>query len=404
MPAMSPTVTPATAPAPRPRALTRNKRLLLLALTAAILGVVGLVAYRRLSRPALVRIAPIEAGAVREEILGPGTVQSRYAVSVSARVTGTLKNVLVDVGTEVKKDQLLAEIDTTELTAKLRSAQGAVASARQDVVLARANLMKTQSDAGIARVRSDRAKNLAKAGSLSVAEADDAAAALRAAEANESAARATIAVRQAALARFIEEQNVAETVLSYATIRSPMAGIITRRALEPGAMVGTGSVLFQLVDPNALWVAALVDQSVVGRVSLGQKATIRLRSGAELAGHVARIALEADPVTREIEVDVAFDERPGRFAIHEQADVTILGVDQHGLVVPLGAVTQTSAGSGVYVVADGRVRRRAIRLGTIGALTALVNDGLVAGDTVIVGSITGAKPLRDGQRVLIEGQ
>jgi HlyD family secretion protein len=377
--------------------VARHKRAGIVLIVLGVLALAGGLGYRRLSRPAEVLVATVEAGTVREETIGPGTVQSRFSVTVGVRASGTLERVLVDVGDEVQKDQLLAQLDTTELSARLRSAQGAVASARQEVALAQANLAKAQSDRDIARLRSERARNLATPGIVSIAEADDAAAAFRSSEANERAARATIDVRQATLARLTDEQRVAETTLSYATIKSPMAGVITRRALEPGATVGTGAVLFQLVDPSSLWVAALVDQSLVGRVRTGQHATIRLRSGAEVPGHVARIAFEADAVTREIEVDVAFDQRPARFAIHEQADATILGEEQRGLTIPLAAVSQSDGGGSVFVVQDGVARRRPIRLGTMGALKAIVLDGLTAGESVIVTP----QAARDGQRVVL---
>lgn len=375
--------------------LARHRRLWLALLVLGALAVVAGLGYRRASRPVEVRVATVEAGVVRQETIGPGTVQARFSVGVGARVAGALEKVLVDVGDEVEEGQLLAQLDTTELSARLRSAQRAVTSARREVALARANLAKAQSDRDIARLRSERAKNLAASDIVSVADADDAEAAFRAAEANHRAARATIDVRQASLARLLEERRVAEITLSYARITSPMKGVITRRALEPGATVGLERVLFQLVDPESLWVAALVDQSLVDQISVGQPATIRLRSGAEYSGHVARVALEADRVTREIEVDVAFDRRPSRFAIHEQADATIHGEEQRGLTTPSTAITHSGEDSDVFIVQDGIAQRRTVRLGTIGAQRALVRDGLAEGDVVIVD----AQSARAGQRV-----
>jgi hypothetical protein len=158
-------------------------------------------------------------------------------------------------------------------------------------------------------------------------------------------------------------------------------------------------VVFQLVDANALWVAAHIDQSLAGRIRMGQPAIIRLRSGAEVRGQVARIALEADPVTRELEIDVAFDVRPPRFAIHEEADVTILGDEARGLTVPLEAVSHGSDGSGVYVVEDGRARRRRVTLGVMGARKAQVIAGLAEGESVILTP----NAIRDGQRVAAAG-
>jgi RND family efflux transporter MFP subunit len=307
--------------------------------------------------------------------------------------------VLVDVGDEVKKGQRLATLDRTELDARLRATRGAVLSARHDVVLARANLAKARADLVLARTKDDRAGRSVVLGLISVEHADEAQGALRAAEANESAARAAVDARQAALARVAEEQRVAETILSYTEIDSPMAGVVTRRALEPGSAVAPGVVVLQIVDASALWVATLIDQSLAGRVEPGQPATIRLRSGAQVSGHVARVAFEADPVTRELEVDVAFDERPSRFAIHEEADVTILGQSARGVTVPLAALSHGPGGPAVYVVEDGTAHHRPIRLGIVGTTRALVLAGLSEGESLILTP----SAVEDGQRVVAGG-
>jgi HlyD family secretion protein len=377
----------------RPRA--GYKRAVQVFAVLVLAALVAVFAYRVLTRPATVRIGSAVAGTVREEIIGPGTVQSRYSVAIGSRVAGTIDRVLVDVGDEVQKDQLLATLDRTELDARFRATRGAVASAKQDVALARANLAKARSDLELARIRDERAQNLVGAGVGSVADADDARGAFRAAEANERAARATVDAREAELARLSQEQRVAETILSYTALENPMAGVVTRRALEPGSIVAPGTVVFQIVDASSLWVATLIDQSLSGRITVGQRAIIHLRSGAEMSGHVARIAFEADPVTRELEIDVAFDERPSRFAIHEEADVTILGEQAQGLTVPLDAVSYGPDGSGVYVIEDGRASRRHVRLGVVGAKKAQVIEGLAEGEPIIVTP----NAVRDGQRV-----
>jgi HlyD family secretion protein len=374
---------------------TGYQRALQIFAIVAIACLVAMVGYRIATRPAAVRVDAVMPGTVQEEITGPGTVQSRYSVSIGSRVGGTIERVLVDVGDTVKKDQLLATLDRTELDARYRATRGAVASAEQDVALASANLAKARSDLDLARIRDERARNLIGSGVISTAEADDARGVFQASEAGEHAARAAVDARESDLARFRQEQRVAETILSYTTLKSPMAGVISRRALEPGSAVATGAVVFQVVDANSLWIATLIDQSLAGRVKLGQRAEIHLRSGVEMSGRVSRIAYEADPVTRELEIDVAFDERPARFAIHEEADVTILGDQAQGLTVPLDAVKFDTNGSSVFVASNGRARSRSVRLGIVGAKKAQVITGLKAGESVVLAP----NAVREGQRI-----
>jgi HlyD family secretion protein len=366
------------------------------AVVIAVAVILGAITHRLLSRPSAVLIGRVEVGTVRPETFGPGTVQSRFSVSIASRLTGTVERVLVDVGDQVSQGQILAVLDPTELQARLRAAEASVGSARQDVALAQAGLGKANADLGLARIVFERARSLVAAGALPVEDFDKAEGAFTASAASQRAARVGVAVRRAELDRLTQERQVADTVVSYTTLRSPMAAVVIRRALEPGSAVAPGTVLLQLVDPNALWVATLLDQSLSGIVKVGQTAVIHLRSGPQLAGHVARISFEADPVTRELEVDVALDVRPSRFAIHEEADVTIFGDAVRGLLVPLDALSRRPDGSFVFVVEQGRARRRFVRLGVLGASRAQVIDGLRAGESVVLNP--GA--IRDGDTVV----
>ena len=140
-----------------------------------------------------------------------------------------------------------------------------------------------------------------------------------------------------------------------------------------------------MVDPATLWVAVRVDESVVGRVDVGQQANIRLRTGEILPGKVARIARQSDAATRELEVDVAFDRPPTRFAIDQEADVSIVAGQASGIVLPLTSLTRDPAGrQGVLVVVDSRAEFRPVVTDTGDGRLALVSHGLAAGERVIV--------------------
>jgi hypothetical protein len=127
-----------------------------------------------------------------------------------------------------------------------------------------------------------------------------------------------------------------------------------------------------------------VDESVVGRVRVGQPASIRLRTGETRPGKVARIAHLSDAATRELEVDVAFDSPPRRFAIDQEAEVTILAGEDSGIVVPLGALLRDRAGRrGVLVLSGGRTVFRPVETASADAKFVIVRKGLAAGERVV---------------------
>lgn len=362
---------------------------LLVAATAA------LAAYRMATKPTAVRTDLAMIANVRAEVRGPGTVQSRFAVSIGSQITGKIERVLVDVGDEVQKGQTLVTLDATELDARVASARATTAAGRLQIAFAQANLDKADAYLALAAASLRRTRALAEQQLIAAATFDQATTTHADAVATRLAARASVDYARAQLASLLEQQRVAEVLASYATIVSPMKGVITRRALEPGSTIAPGTPALQLVDRDSLWIATMIDESLVKSVQQGQQARITLRSGAIVRGHVIRVAYEADPVTRELEVDVAFDERPPRFAIHEEADVVVLGPETRGITIPLAALVRGRAGDAVFVEHAGRAVRRPVRVGVVGADRAEILDGVRPGESVIVTP----EAIRHGTRV-----
>ena len=177
-------------------------------------------------------------------------------------------------------------------------------------------------------------------------------------------------------------------MLSYTRILSPMEGVVIQRLVEAGNTVVPGALLLKIVDPKSLWVATRVDESVVGRVRPGQTASIRLRSGEVLPGKVARIARQSDAATRELDVHVAFDNVPQRFAIDQEAEVTIGVGEDRGILVPLTALTRDKSGREGVLVVDGagdggRTRFQAVETGGADARQVLIRKGLAGGEAVV---------------------
>lgn len=362
-----------------------------------VLLVVVFGAYRTATRPTAVRTTPATVASIRAETAGPGTVQARYAVSLGFQASGKLERVFVDVGDEVTKGQVLATLDGRELNARAAVARAAVKVGEGRVAQAVADSKRLHAQLALAVANQVRGRALFAEGLLSAADLDSANAALAVANANVLTADAASETARAELARLAEDARVADVVASYATLNSPMAGVITRRALEPGSAIAPNVTVLQLVDPSSLWVATMIDEALVGGVAVGQASRIRLRSGKVVQGLVVRVAFEADPVTRELEVDVGFTERPSRFAIHEEADVVILGPEARALTVPNAALLRAAGSDAVFVLVGSRAERRAVRVGAVGGDRAEIVDGLREGEAVILEP----RAVRDGVAVRV---
>ncbi|TNF60418.1 MAG: efflux RND transporter periplasmic adaptor subunit [Burkholderiales bacterium] len=358
------------------------RRLLVAVLVVA--GLVGALAYWRFGRAVDVVVARAVQGEVSVHVQGPGTVQARTAVTLAARVGATVTGVLADVGDRVQQGQLLVTLDDREPAARLAGVKGQELAVTRNIEAARASVAKAQADLELAQSRQRRDAELLKQGFVSQAVVDTSTAALRSAVAGLDAARASLAAREAEATAVANEARAAGVTLTHTRLTAPIDGIVIQRLAEPGSTVLAGSPLLRLVDPATLWVATRVDESVVARVAPGQVASIRLRSGETLPGRVARIARLSDAATRELDVHVAFDTPPARFAIDQEADVRIDTGTLPGIVVPATALVRDRSGqTGVLVVEDGRASFRPVGTGHADETRVRVTGGLAEGESVV---------------------
>lgn len=370
-------------PALKDAALT-PKRLLLVASSALLVALVGAGAYWRFGRPVPVVVAPVAIASVPVRVVGPGTVQARIPVALSARITSTVVEVTVDVGDAVRPGQPLVALDDRDLVARQAAVRSQQASLARQVDAAAAAVAKARADLDLTRAKQRRDAELHRKGFVSQASLDTSNAGANAAEAALDGAEATLAARRADRVTLEQEARLAQTQLGYARLVAPMAGVVTHRLVEPGTTVAPGTPILRLVDPDSLWVATRVDESVVGRVAVGQRASIRLRSGDTVDGRVARIALQSDAATRELDVHVAFDQPPARVAIDQEAEVRIDTGSVEGLTIPASAIIQDRDGRrGVLRVVDGRSGFALVDSGASAEGRVIVTRGLAAGELVL---------------------
>jgi RND family efflux transporter MFP subunit len=318
-----------------------------------------------------VEVVRVAEGAIEETVRGPAQIQARVPVTLSARLTAAVVAMAADVGDRVRQGQVLVRLDDRDVRARVSAASAALARARADLALADSNQ------------RRDR--EVFERGYISPA-AMEATATLRSAKEAEVAAAG-------------EELRYAETFASHAHLTASMDGVVVARLAEVGDMVAPGTAILRLVDPRTLQAVARIDETVAGRIQPGMPAVIRLRAGGEATGKVARIGLEADAAARELEVEVAFDEPPARFAIDQEAEVAIRVGSARGLVVPLSAVARLEGRPGVIVVRQGRALFQPIETAAIGDGQLIVREGLAAGDLVV----REAQSVRPGTRVRTAG-
>ena len=208
----------------------------------------------------------VRRGNLTLSVAANGTLQPTRSVTIGSELSGTVRNVLVDVNDKVKKGQVLVELDTAKLEAQVLRSRASLASAQAR--LAQAVATTKEATAGLARLQ--EVARLSGGKVPSATELDAGQATLDRAKADEASARASVDDARAAL-------STDETNLSKASIRSPINGVVLTRSVEPGNAVAASLqavTLFTVVeDLTRLRLDVSVDEADVGSLTVGQKAS-----------------------------------------------------------------------------------------------------------------------------------
>lgn len=337
--------------------------------------------------PPKVVLAEARTGDLAPQAFGIGTVEARHAYAIGAVQAGRLARVLVDQGDRVKRGQLLAEVDPVDLDERLAAARSTLARARHSAETAQAQLDEAKARQQMAQASANRFRDLARQGFVSNDAADAKAAEADAARAGVEGASSALAAGKQEIGRAIAEVAALQKQRANLRLVSPVDGVVTAREAEPGNAVVAGQAVIRVIDPASVWVRVRIDQGKAAGIAPGQAARIVLRSRRTepLPGKVVRVELQADAVTEERLVDVAFDQPPAGWSIGELAEVTIeLPKVDVGLFVPSQAVQRLGSQTGVWRIEGGRARFVPVKAGasTLDGKTQIV-EGLAEGDAVI---------------------
>jgi len=380
--------------------LTWPKRKIIILLLVALIPVGWLLYSKGPLGPPKVTVAAVQQQSFKAGVFGIGTVDARLTYAIGPTQAGRVFKVFADQGDKVAAGKVLGEMDPVDLEQKVTGAAASVAKARSSLLAAEALVRDTASRRTLARTSAERYNALFKADALSREivdvknnEANAAQSTHESAQAAMEATRGEVARANADYAALVSQRNNLQLI-------SPVDGLVVSRDAEPGATVVAGQSVFRLIDPATLWVRTRIDQGRFQGITVGQPAIIVLRSrpDKQLAGKVVRLEVQADSVTEERFVNVAFNEAPGVLPLGELAEVTIeFPPVANALVVPAAAIKKQGKQNGVWLVEGGALRFQPVEIGAQsldGKIQIL--KGISLQDNVVVYS---QQLLQDGMKV-----
>jgi membrane fusion protein, multidrug efflux system len=329
--------------------------------------------------PAVTLGATDVAAAARTTLTGgvplSGPLSPKVNVTVGSPIAEQITAMLVSEGDPVQPGQPIARFRDDVLRAAAASATADAANARMAVTLAVAE--------------SSRAEALFGEGAIAKRDHDNA---ILGAE----AARARQALAQSQLASATDR-------LETATLKAPVAGIVSQRFAQAGDRVDFGKPVLVIVDNSVLQLEASVEAQWLPELRVGRQVrlTVTGMSGDTLFGRISRINPTADPATRQVRIYVDIPNGGRRLVggLFVSGEV-VINESRAAVAVPQAAVRHEGVAQEpiVYVIAQGKIVRRPVRTGITDTGRGLieVRGGLAPGDTVVVGPVEG---LAEGMRV-----
>jgi len=312
-----------------------------------------------------------------EEFVLPGSLQAYEESPIYARTSGYLVRWYKDIGSKVVKGELLAKIDAPEVDQELNQMR----AARQ----------QTLAQMELAKISADRWENLRKSDSVSAQEADQQASGYKQAQANLAAADANV--------RRLEQLE------GFKDVYAPFSGVLTRRNVDPGALINAGAgvagrELFDIARVDPLRVFTSVPQAYAPSIKVGSQTVVTLQEfpGQKFVGKVARTAEAIDPATRTLLTEVDVPNKDGRLLPGSFGEVHFaIGTNVNKVTVPVNAMLFRAEGPQVAVVgSDNRVQLRRINIGRDYGTTLEILGGVSATDRIVINP---ADSLEDGQHV-----
>jgi membrane fusion protein, multidrug efflux system len=341
--------------------------------------------------PMTVEVAKVTRGTIAAHLSVVGNLIGEQTVDVAPKTGGRLTAVNVKLGDRVRRGQLIAKLDDSEIVQQVRQAEASQ-------LVGEATIRQREADLNLASTSVERSRNLYGRQLLPKQTLDDA-------EARYSAALAQVDLARAQLAQSAARLQELQINLSHTNVVSPVDGFVSRRNVDAGAWVSQNAPVVEIVDISSLRLVANVVEKDMRMVTAGDRAVVEVDAypGETFNGRIARVSPILDPATRTaaMEIEIAnrdFRLKPGMYA---KVNLEVESREQV-LVVPKIALVDVDGVRGVYLPSDeGRATFRPVKIGLEDADRAEILDGINEGETIVS---TGAGALRRNDQLVVAGQ
>ncbi|MGE5244311.1 MAG: efflux RND transporter periplasmic adaptor subunit [Betaproteobacteria bacterium] len=350
----------------------------------------------------LVQTTTVKRVVVRRQVDLSGTLLSPDQAKVSSEVAGVVRDVPVQLGTEVRPGDLLVRLEPRELELALERAESALRQVEAQLGITRPQDRQPPPDEEIASVRQalanrddaraafERAEQLRGRGLVSQVDHDTAETRLKVADANYQAAIDTVRALKASLQDRRAAYELARKKVDDAAIRAPVAGSVAERLVQPGEFIAQNTPVVTIVQMHPLKLRTAVQEKHAGVVRPGQPVQFVVEAfpGEVFSGRVAYVSPAVDQATRTFAVEALVDNTDRRLKPGFFAKGTVQTREDHDvLAAPEEAISTLAGVSTVYVIDQGKARQQQVTLGVrVGPLVEIAS-GLRGDETLATSNL-----------------
>lgn len=366
----------------------RQSLLLRVVLVLVLLGgaVFGGLYY---TRP-VVAVAPVRLGTAAASVPGTVTVRAERTYVVVTEVPGRIIRNDLKVGQKVSARDLLVQIDRKAIDLEIRQLQGRLESINTRIKAGSTKKFELEGALDVLKYREELLEKKA----IPAAEVEAARRTVRSLEQAIELESAQLELERSTLEASLDAQ---QTLLEKTELRSPIDGIVSRVEAFVGDLVGGNTLIAEIVSLTRI-VDMKVSEENNAFVQIGQIATVRLASygGRKFSAEVAKLATTADPETQRYVVELVVDAPPEELipGMTGEAVITV-ATRPNALLIPRPALI----GDQVYVVTDGVVEQRTVKVGFSAMNEAEILEGLAKDEWVAISLLD---RLNNGSRVRTE--
>ncbi|HSE40628.1 MAG TPA: efflux RND transporter periplasmic adaptor subunit [Acidobacteriota bacterium] len=358
-----------------------------------------------------VKVTRAQEGKLARTVGVSGTLAAEEEVVLSLKVTGRVRDIMVDLGSKVRKGQPLIRLEPTDFELRVQQADAALEQAR-----ARLGLQEDQDapstvdpeGTGVvkqaaavleeARLTQRRMEELWNQGLVPHSQYDDAVAAFRVAEARYQDALEEVRNRQALLYQREAELQIARKQFSDSILTSPIDGAVQVRHVSPGQYLATGDPALTIVRVHPLRLKLAIPEREAAYVKKGQTVQVRVEGDQNAYyGKVARLspAITTNNRTLMIEAEIPNENgllRPGSFA---KAEI-VVAAEQPAVLVPKSSIVTFAGVDKVIAVENNETVEKRVRTGRKTQDQVEILEGLKAGETIVIhpGNLVGGEPVK----------